>query len=489
MSPLSRALRGAPSLPRALRHPLPRALLCALSLFACRASLPAPEEPWVTTPNEPFRHEPPPLDPLPALALPEVSTATLPSGLRSIVIHQPAPLTAIHYVSGRGGVRETPGAPDANMVTLDALLDYGALGVLDTHGAVDPGSVRLAVQVFPDEVRPTLDHLAAFVARPTFDHDRLATSLRRAAKRRTNEINHPGHEARYQSLSWLLGDDDALSQPANRRVALLKTFDAERAEVAHLRMFAPEAGTVVVVGPVDPAQTQAFIATAFGEWPASGRPPPPSPATATATTPEDIHYLRTPNYRTAVLMQAIPEPAITAPDYVAHRLFTLLFARMFTSRLNLAVRERAGHSYGAVTEQLSWPGGGALVVGAIVDEEALGTVCRAFLEEAHQMATTAPSNEDLITAKGQFRSALRARVESPAALAHVVAELATQGLPLSHLTALDRTAALTTAEDVHAAASTYLARASPLVVSGRPDVALSQLEDLDARILYEEPND
>lgn len=465
--------------------PLHRVALYALclSFLACRGTLPAPKEPWVATPNEPFRHEPPRLDPLPALALPEVSTATSPSGLRSIVIHQPTPLTAIHYVSRRGGVRETPGAPDANMVTLDALLDRGVLGVLDTRGAVDAGSVSLAVEVFADEVRPTLDHLAAFVARPTFDDDRLATSLRHAAKRRTNEINDPGHEARYQALRWLLGDDDALSQPANRRVALLQTFDVERAEVAHLRMFAPEAGTVVVVGPVDPTAVQTWIAEAFGDWPASGRPAPPAPPRPAAPPPEDIHYLRAPNFRTAVLMQAIAEPAITARDYVAHRLFTLLFARLFTSRLNLAVRERAGHSYGAITEQLSWPGGGALIVGAMIDEEALGTVCHSFLEQAHQMATTAPSNEDVITAKGQFRSALRARLETPTALAQVVAELTAQNLPLSHLSALDRAAALTTAEDIRTVAAKYLDRASPLVVSGRPDVALPQLEHLDARIL------
>ncbi|HMO72682.1 MAG TPA: insulinase family protein, partial [Paracoccaceae bacterium] len=159
-------------------------------------------------------------------------------------------------------------------------------------------------------------------------------------------------------------------------------------------------------------------------------------------------------------------------DYPAFLVLEQLLGGMFASRLNLAVRERAGASYGFHARFGASATEGAIEMETAVDPPATRAVLDAMLAEVRRMRGELGGVEadELAIAKARARELLLARLDGSLGLAHAIArrlqigqEPGAAGDVLRRIDALDERA-------VEAAARAWLRPdRAPLLLVVRPE--------------------
>ena len=187
------------------------------------------------------------------------------------------------------------------------------------------------------------------------------------------------------------------------------------------------------------------------------------------TRPAEVVVHVEPRFQ-ASLAVAFAAPRRGAADEAAFVILERILGRMFSSRLNLAIREGEGHSYGAYAVYAPMQHDGLLTVTtAVADPQAVRTAELIFAEIG-RMQQSPPSEQELTAAKATARQSLRAELERTPSLAAALAELFVGDMGPERWTAFDAQLAAVDGVAVMAVARRYLAQRSPIVVVGSSDV-------------------
>jgi zinc protease len=453
---------------------LPR--LAALALLAgascVRASLPPPAEPLVPTPDAAFRAKPPPQRERPPLVVPEVQRATLTSGATLFVVTRPAqPYVAIRLVSRRGGSDELPSIAGYAALTAYAMLERHRIAEMGADVVEGPESIGFALKTLPDELEPTLAALADVVVRPRFAEVEVSSVRRSYVRTLQTETYSPTLLASHLAARQVLGPDRTMSRYNDELRQAALPFDRQRAIVAHARLFVPNDSAIVLVGPVTLEQATALVEQSFTGWSPSPRPPDPEPPPfQRAARTADVHLV-VESVRHAHLAVAVPAPGWLDPDRIAFSVAQTVYAGLLSSRTNLALREGAGHSYGAHGHYTAMRRDGVVVVAAMIDTEDVVGMIRLLAEETRRMQSFAPSADELAAARAVLREGARQDLESGSGLAADIGHLFVYDLPPSSWATYDEAIEAVSVEDIQAAARKYFALASPVVVVTNEHIA------------------
>ncbi|GAA2003059.1 pitrilysin family protein [Catenulispora subtropica] len=329
----------------------------------------------------------------------------------------------------------------------------GTLGGVLTEASYPPGEVALA----RDRL---LDQLRVAGRRP----DQLAGA---ALARRI----YPGHP--YGSRFADPADLGAVT-PADLRAL-------------HAAFVRPGGSTLILVGDLDPVAAVQTAGRRLAAWTgvSAGRTPPPVPP----LNPGTLLVLDRPGSSRSSLRMAFPAVARGHPDNAALRLANLVFGGYSGSRWTANLREDKGYAYGPRSTVQDLPAGSHLIASAEVAAEHTGPALAETLYELGRMACLPPRRSEVDRARDYTLGSLAVLgMSTHRDLADLAAGLVGAGLPLTYLAEYVERLAAVTVQDVHAAATTYLAPSGAVAVLlgdaarvGRSVAALTPVAIADSR--------
>lgn len=498
-------------------------LIFSLALLtACGGAPPAPPQPAPiapkpiatatadaprTTPDAPFRQQPPAADGKVTFVPPKIAEAKLKNGMRVLIVPRhdlPIVTVRLALTAGAGDVADArPGV----MSFLGSMLEQGtkkrsALQVSDdfeaigaSHGTwVDWDSGGVWVKVLTERLDAALELMTDVTLSPTFPEaeiDRLRTRRITAIQA---EKSSPGTIAQNAITAALFGRAHPYGHTLGAEEADAKKLTRAEIVKAYDRLFNPQNAAIVVTGDVTQASILPKLEAAFGAWKnkagAVTRKPPK--ALTKAATDKRIVFVDRDGAQSQLLFvrHGVPH-SVKERDAII--VANAILGGMFSSRINLNLREKHAFTYGARSHFSMRHGAGPFSVGAAVKADKTGAAAKEVLAELEGLRRDGPTEDELALAKESILLAMPSRFEAVSDVASAVADLVIYDLPLDEYEKRPARVEAVTAADVKRVATEYFGSdAMTIVVVGDKSTVLPQLDSLglgaaDERDAYGNP--
>jgi zinc protease len=169
----------------------------------------------------------------------------------------------------------------------------------------------------------------------------------------------------------------------------------------------------------------------------------------------------------------------THEDYFSIVVMNAVLGGLFSSRINLNLREAHGYTYGA-SSYYDWRRqAGPFVISTAVQSEVTGEAISEVLKEIDRMRSESIAQEELTLATSYLEGVFPIRYETTAAIAAALANMVTFNLPETYYDTYRSNITAVTTEDVLEAARAHVHPDElQVVVVGNPDLLRSPLEAL-----------
>lgn len=420
-----------------------RAVVVAALLVACgpyRAPLPPPAaaRSWV----EPLPS--PSDDGARALAAPEpppIRSFTLPSGLSvQIAEHHAVPVVYAALV-GRGGASTAP-------VELDALIEIalgGDAAPEDPEDATSRQTARiserglvLTSRFVPAELDGVLARYAAALegralSGERFDHAR-ATLLGRARfahGQRTRGRVSPEEDL----FTRLYGEGHDRVRRMRMRPRAVERIDAAQARRQLASLLVPSQSALIIAGDVDADAVEQAVRQRFSSIVRAELATIRDRASPAFTDPATRLRIHGTREQPSAMVRLIERgPAIEHEDYAAFRLFARLAGGMFSSGLNLLLRESRGDAYGVMTDVSDRVDHSTLEITVVVPVASASSAASAIVAELARLSDASRIDaEELEIARSVELAELAASLETSTGLGRALTAAFLAGQPPSSI--------------------------------------------------------
>ena len=168
------------------------------------------------------------------------------------------------------------------------------------------------------------------------------------------------------------------------------------------------------------------------------------------------------------------------PDYAPLVIANAILGGLFSSRINMNLREDKGYTYGARSSFGYVRGQGSFVVSTGVRTDVTDAAIREILKEIKAMRTTDVTEAELRHAKDRYILSLPAQFQTIGAISAHIAHLYIYELPLDYYATLPAQLEAVSVRDVRQVAELYLQPQDlQIVVVGDRERIESGLKDLD----------
>jgi zinc protease len=455
--------------------------------------------------DEPWRQRPPAAGPAPLVRLPTPVMAVLPNGLTLILDERTnLPVVAAGLVVRTGSDANPAAQPGlANFVA--EMLDEGtatkrALQIADdvaylgaslaTGSSMDATTV--SGQALAKNVAPLLELMADVALRPSFPADEIerqrASRLGQLALMRDS----PGQVASRVANAALFGDGHPYGFPEIGTEASVKGVTHPALVAFWQRAFVPNNAALVVSGDITMAELEALAGAAFGDW-ARGAAPEPQLASPAATGAR-IVLVDKPGAPQTELRVAALGARRSSPDFRPMQVMNLALGGLFSSRINMNLREEHGYTYGVYSQFVFRRRGGVFQVGGGVRTDVTAPAVTETFKEIRGMIAAPLSAEELESAKRSLVLSLPGAFETTSDAVTNYAGVYVHDLGLDYYTTYAADVHAVTAEQAKAMAAKYLDPEGLVVVAvgdrARIEPSLRQLElgavemrDADGRVV------
>ncbi len=434
-----------------------------------------PPESAANASAESWRDKAPSAGPAPKLVLPAPAKFQLQNGLTVYVIerHKLPILSANLEVVGGQAVNpaDKPGLASftASMLTegtarmsalefADAAERLGA----DIHAGSGDDSSQVSLETLTKNKDAAFGLFADAALRPSFatdEIDRLRTSRLTSLLQQKDSpfaialkiIDHKVYgDSPYGYVS--IGTEESN-----------KAITREDLTASWKQTFAPSNAALVLAGDITEAQARKLAEKYFGEWkgprfaaPIPETPQPPSPAVLISDRPGSP--------QTALLAVGLGAPR-TTPDYVPLTIMNAALGGLFSSRLNMNLREKHGYTYGGTSRFDFRRGAGYYFAGGFIRTDATGPATQEIFNELKRMRDTDIGADELKLAKDFYAHSLIGRFETTGQLAGTFGSLFVYGLPTDYYQKLPAAIEAVSATDVRRVAEKYIDPAHTFVVA------------------------
>jgi len=383
--------------------------------------------------------------PLPAAPrdyrFPRFERRTLSNGVQLLVASvQKLPLTTVLAIVEAGASVEPEGQHGVAALTARLLLE-GAAGLdgaalaerFESIGAsvesqADWDVATVSLTALSHRLPEALALVRDLLRWPTFPErevqrlkeQRLADLLQQLAEPRgladerfANAAYAP--TARYASPE----EGDAVSVRALTRLDI-EAFYAAR--------YQPAGTTLIFAGDVTMDVAEALATSLFGDW--TGHRPKPAPSGVDAAQPGRlVRVIAKADASQSELRVGHAGIPRNAPDYFDVMVMNAVLGGLFSSRINLNLREVHGYTYGA-SSAFEWRrGAGPFVVQTAVKSDVTGAAVQEILNEIDRMRSAPIDEDELTLATSYLDGVFPIRYETTSAIARALANLVIHGLP------------------------------------------------------------
>jgi zinc protease len=290
----------------------------------------------------------------------------------------------------------------------------------------------------------------------------------------------------------LYGPKSASGYPSSGTEESLKAIARDDVQHFWAENYHPNNAALIVTGNIKEAELKAVAEKAFGAW-KQGVAKEAAAATPETTNARLILVDRpgAPQTTTACFLLG---PARTTPDYAALEVMNTELGGLFSSRINLNLREKHGYTYGAFSFLDYHRDASPFLAGGGIRTDATAPAVTEIFNEIRRMRDTVMTPEEMALSKDSIARSLPGRFETGPAAAGSFGELFVFGLPLDYFSTLPEKVDAVTAEQAQAVAQKYLVPEKMMVlaigdkskVEGELDklnLGLKEIRDTDGKIV------
>jgi zinc protease len=447
------------------------------------APAPAAEKPAappiLETPDSPFRAtKPDPLPVKPTFQAPVPVVKKLKNGAELWVVENRAlPLVAVE-VAFRTGTNAEPIAKAGLTELTVSMLDEGtktrtatqlaeALEDLAIDLSVGAGREEMHVHLncLTETLPQGLDLLADVIQHPAFraeDLDRVRTLKITALQQKKGM---PAALASDEMGRIVFGPKHPWGQPDGGTPETLKSITPADLAKFHDTWFRPNNAVIVVSGDVKPDEVAALLEQRLAGWKAK-----PLPALKLPTWPQltarAVTFVDKPNTtQSQVWVVGRLFPA-THPDAIPLRTANFALGGLFTSRLNMNLREDKGYSYGVFSRLTFSRSFGVMVASGGIVAKNTSEALAEYQKELQRFAEGGLTEEELARSKEAYIRTLPSVLETNDSMSSALAGIATLGLPADYYQTLPQKVAALTAADIARVARHVQPGKWPIIVVG-----------------------
>jgi zinc protease len=421
---------------------------------------------------------------------PSFVRATLTNGVRLVVAPVPKlPLVSISAVVDAGATSEREGEEGVAALTAQLLLE-GAAGMdgaaltdrferigtsVEAHADWDAATVTLTVLRgrLPEALSLVRDLLRA----PEFP-EREVTRLKDERLAELLQLHaEPGSLADEQFARSVYAPTARYATPAAGNAASVRALTRDAVQEFYTRRYRSSTTTIVLAGDVTVEDARKLVEHLFGDWQGGDAP----------ATVRDIETAPQKRLVRIVAKADAPQSEIRVghvglprrhPDYFAATVLNAVLGGLFSSRINLNLREAHGYTYGAFSAFEWRRAAGPFTIHTAVKSEVTGPAIREILKEIDGVRAAPISESELTLATSYLDGVFPIRYETTAAIAAALANLVIHELPDSYYDEYRAHVRNVTAQDVLRAAQQHLhPDRLHIVVVGDPDVVLGPLTE------------
>jgi zinc protease len=433
---------------------------------------------------------------------PRVESWTMKNGARVLFVERhDLPIVSVRVVTSVGA-GDLPGAPTGAVVFMGAMMEQGAgarsaLAISDEyealgaeHGAAcDWDACGVSAKVLASKLPAALAVLADITLRPTFPDAEIDRVRKRWLAAIQQEKNSPGAMEQNSVAASVFGRGHPYGHSLRGQAADVEKLTRAAIETAYKRAFQPRSSTIVVAGDVSPDALKGLLEAQLGGWRggAAVRSPVPHAIGGGRKAPRVVLVDVPGAAQSQVYLAAEGAPFGTA-DRIPLGVMNLVLGGMFSSRINLDLREAKAYTYGAYSRFSERHGAGPFVAGGAIFAEHTADAVKALLSQVERMRAEPVTSEELADAKENAKLALPARFESVDEVTGALEDIAEYGLPLDEYAQRAGKIDSVTVADVQRVAKAWLhPEAMRIVITGdraKIEHSLAELGAVEARDAY-----
>jgi zinc protease len=320
------------------------------------------------------------------------------------------------------------------------------------------------IAVMPARLEAAIALLGEVLTTPAFaqkDVERLKAE--RLAELMQQQVEPRGlADDKFAEYLFVPGSRYAL--PGGGTMMSVRGLDAVQLRAFHAARYVPGATTLVFAGDVTSATAVRLAERAFGGW-RGAVPPEVRVDDRVSAAGRQVHIVNKAGAPQSELRVGHGGVARGHPDYFSIVVMNALLGGLFSSRINLNLRERNAFTYGA-RSTFEWRrGAGPFVVSTAVKTEASDAATREILREIGTMREETVSADELSLATAYLDGVFPIRYETTNAVAQAMAIAQVYGLGDDYYTRYREHIRAVTATDVLRAAQQYLHPENLLVLA------------------------
>jgi zinc protease len=373
---------------------------------------------------------------------PRFERGQLENGLSFIVAPvRKLPVVTIAVVVDAGATHDAVGREGVARLTADSLLEgtrqrsgtalTQALEMLGTsiQSEADWDATVVRMTVLTSRLRNTFALLREVLLEPVFP-DREVERLKGERLAELIQIeSEPRGLADEKFSAVLFGSTARFGKPAGGDRESVSTLTRDDITEFHTSWYTPDNVTIVIAGDIDRAGAEKLVREAFDSWERSSRAAPT--AVRDRQAHEDrgvwiVHRGSAPQSELRVGQVSIDR---AHPDYFAVVVMNAVLGGLFSSRINLNLREEHGYTYGA-SSHFDWRRGRSpFVISTAVQSTVTAAAVGEIFVEIDRMRSELITNEELSLATSYLEGVFPIRYETTAAIAAAISTLVVYQLP------------------------------------------------------------
>jgi zinc protease len=233
--------------------------------------------------------------------------------------------------------------------------------------------------------------------------------------------------------------------------------------------YQPQNAALVVAGDVTEKQLRALAEKYFGKW-AKGETKHAPALDDVAATSRRIVVVDKPGSPQTRLRVGQLGVKRSNPDYVPMEVMNTMLGGLFSSRINMNLREKHGYTYGAGSAFIYRRGPGPFFVSTGVRSDTTAASVKEIFNEIDGMRSKPMTTEELAISKDSIARSLPGQFETSPNAAATIGSLFVYNLPLDYYRTLPAKIEAVTAADAQRVAEKYL-RPEQMVVAAVGDRA------------------
>ncbi|OFW32523.1 MAG: peptidase M16 [Acidobacteria bacterium RIFCSPLOWO2_12_FULL_65_11] len=426
--------------------------------------------------DEPWRLEMPKPGPTRTLQLSTPVSATLPNGLTLILSERRGlPIVAANLVFKTGsGTNPTDKAGLANFMA--AMLDEGtatrsALQIADEvaelGASLTTGSTMDATTVSARSLAKnfgaSLGILADVALRPAFPVVEIDRQRAQRLGQLVQQRDNPAQVAAQVQAAALYGTRHPYGYSELGTEASVRAMTRDDMLAFYRQNFVPNNAALIVAGDISMTDLRALADRTFGGW-QRGAPAQPVLGEPT-TTPARIVIVDKPGSPQTQLRVATIGAARSSPDFRPLQVMNMALGGLFSSRINMNLREQKGYSYGTYSQFTFRRSAGPFTVAGGVRTDATAPAVTEIFKEIAGIIEAPMSGEELTKAKDSLANSLPGAFESSADAVSSFSNVFTYTLGLDYYTRYAAQVNAVTATQALDVAKRYLVRSRMVVIA------------------------